>query len=292
MLNSRSLIANEPPRFGSALSMLLKTQVSKLSRALSRKDKEALHASRVSLRRLITSVWGYSQYLRTTPSSSLLRRLRATNRIVSRCRNLEVQVADLEARLRSAALAPKKKEYVRAVLAQLKQQSRAERALAFPVLRQDATSLSGTLTREVEALQKPLWSPPVETALLQAVERAKGNLRESLRQARRNPSRKSLHALRIDVKTMRYLLEPHANNFGAARELLRPLGKLQTSLGQLRDRQALLRSVESQKCKSLRKLPGYKNFKRDLKREIKECRKGLINEYLTKHSALRSSLDS
>jgi CHAD domain-containing protein len=198
-------------------------------------DAEALHDFRVALRRLRTLLRTFREELGDAASKKLQRRLRGLTRMTSGGRDAEVQLAWVRARRGQIARGS------RAGLAWLVARLTARRDETYAVAQDDvAPELRQVERRERRALIEVTVTAAPHGALFAAaaarVVRAEAAaLNHALAAARSPHDQEAVHAARIVVKRLRYLLEWLAGEVPQATPIIARLRGLQDVLGELHD---------------------------------------------------------
>ncbi len=198
-------------------------------------DTEALHDFRVALRRLRSVLRSFRSELGDAVSKKLQRRLRDVTRATGAARDAEVQLGWV--RSHRAELGRRLAPGLPWLLARLAQQQDE----AYAAIRRTVPGEFRQLERRVRRglsttlLDESPAAPPFATATSRLIHEHVAELEQELEVARSGPDADAVHAARIAVKRLRYLLEPLA----AERPLLAPtlesLKQLQTLLGELHD---------------------------------------------------------
>ena len=204
-------------------------------------DSEALHDFRVALRRLRTLLRSFRPELGRAVAKKLQRRLRDATRATSAGRDAEVQLAWV--RTHRPERGRRSGPGVPWLLTRL--EDRQNRAYAD--IRQEIPPEFRRIERRVRrglnaTLVDPSpTAPPFAAATGRLLREQTAMLEQELETARSTRDQDAVHAARIAVKRLRYLLEPIAAErpprAGALVELLK---RLQNVLGELHDLQVLL----------------------------------------------------
>ncbi len=206
-------------------------------------DPEAVHQMRVQTRRLRAALGLFSGVVRP-PRRARRPRLRWLGRALGRVRDLDVITVLLEDR-HLARLEGAEAGRLEDLLAALKERRwRAQRKLRACLAR-------GRYARLVRALNELARRPRFGAAadedamatrhLARAIDRVASRVSARRGMTERLPSAADLHALRITVKRLRYVLDFHAETCGIAYDAERRLTRdLQDCLGEIHDHDLLL----------------------------------------------------
>lgn len=228
---------------------LLRAVVRRNARLQKGDDQRALHDIRVSLRRLRTWLRAMRPVLDDTVRPRTRKRLRTLARATGRARDLEVLLEWLEAQRDKGGASE-----ATVVEAELKRDWQS----AFDAAASEART---ALSAEIEKLAKKLDSQlshyrvdvrvdgrsaePTMAALCgDLVAHHTARLERRLSAVHGRPDAAVAHAARIAGKRLRYLLEPLVPSLEGARGVVRRLTKLQDALGDLRDAQLTVDTLE------------------------------------------------
>jgi CHAD domain-containing protein len=221
-------------------------------------DPEAVHDFRVALRRLRSWIRAFHPFLDDTVKASTEKKLRRLARIAGRARDLEVQSHWLH------ALPPKTAPLAleaarRLVLQNATAYVTARRKLAKEIadgLPQLASKLNDQLRHYL--LDVDVDAPASECALAAVMapllREHRARVTESLATVKTREQLAAVHAARIEVKRLRYLLETLDDVSRAARAHGRRLALLQTVFGELHDAQVLQERVAEEVAASSRRV--------------------------------------
>jgi CHAD domain-containing protein len=194
-------------------------------------DEDALHDFRVALRRTRSAVRAYRAVLGPCARKKDHRRLRDLSRATNAGRDAEVQVEWLVAHRR--AVPRGERAGLNILLRELRRTRRAGYAEGRDALRASFERASDKLRRHLggaadggEPLRPAFGAPLAEHAR---------TLADLLGRAHSMADRGQLHAARIAVKRLRYLLEPMVGALPETRAAVRTLKELQDLLGGQRD---------------------------------------------------------
>jgi len=202
-------------------------------------DAEALHDFRVALRRVRSALRSFRAELGDAVPKKLQRRLRDVTRATGAARDAEVQLgwvrshrAELGRRLAPGL------PWLLARLGQQQDQSYADIRRTVPpefrqLERRVRRGLSATLLEAGPAASS------FAAAISPLIREHVAELEQELAAARAGPDADAIHAARIAVKRLRYLLEPLAGERPLLAPTLESLKQLQTLLGELHDLQVL-----------------------------------------------------
>jgi CHAD domain-containing protein len=208
-----------------------------------REDPEALHDFRVALRRLRTLLRAYRQDLGDIAPKKLQRRLRDLTRDTSAGRDAEVQLAWIESH--RGELGKRLRTGVPWLLARLEER----RAQAYATIRGEVVQEFRQVERRVRRALNPTLVDPSPRGLAFGVAAARlirehgAALEQELAAAQAAHDDASVHAARIAVKRLRYLLEPLTAEAPAASSAVEQLKQLQDLLGELHDLAVLAREL-------------------------------------------------
>ncbi len=203
-------------------------------------DAEALHDFRVAARRLRTLLRSFRRELGRAVAKKLQRRLRDVTRATNAGRDAEVQLAWV--RSHRPELGRRSGPGLPWLLTRL--QDRQNRAYAD--IRQEITPEFRQIERRVRRglnatlLDASQAEPSFAAATSRLIREHVAALDQELESARSTRDPDAVHAARIAVKRLRYLLEPIAAERPRAGALVEPLKRLQNVLGELHDLQVLL----------------------------------------------------
>jgi CHAD domain-containing protein len=205
-------------------------------------DPVAVHQMRVHLRRVRAALALFAAVVRP-PRRARPARLRRLSRALGRVRDLDVALALLAAR-HLPHLEGEEAARAESLVAALEERRRRAR-------RRLAARLDGGRHRELRAALKRAARRPHFTEhedgdamaaryLTDAIRRAADRVSARRAMTERAPSVEDLHALRVAVKRLRYLLDFHAETCGIAFDAERRLARqLQDCLGDLHDHDVL-----------------------------------------------------
>lgn len=204
-------------------------------------DREALHDFRVALRRLRTTLRSFRSELEAPQSKKLLRRLRDLTRATNATRDAEVQLAWVvahRAQLGKAAGVPW-------LVARLEERCNS----GYAEIRSDAAQafrrLDRRLRRALNAAptDSPADGSPFAAAVASLIREQTTELEQELGANGSALEAEAIHAARIAVKRLRYLLEPVAPEVAQAEPIIKQLRELQDLLGEVHDLQTLLANL-------------------------------------------------
>lgn len=208
-------------------------------------DPEAVHEARVALRRLRSYLWTFRPILDVHWANSLRERMRWLDDRLGKTRDLDVLVAALERRVAEPSTngAPSQ---------ELLERLRAERdeghASVHASLREPR--YLALMEEIVGAARSPRFTDdaarPARKTARKLVRKVWRRARRRVRAYEQDPGERTLHAIRIKAKHVRYAAECFAPLAGkCAKRLARRAGRLQTLLGDHRDAVAAAAQTES-----------------------------------------------
>jgi CHAD domain-containing protein len=216
----------------------LEKYVSTIPKLLVSDDPENIHQTRVSSRRLQQVVSMLFPKPRTDNARDVLRSLRKVRRDLSPCRNLDVILKILQEKIETTGAVVDAWQNVRQHAFDLRDKdfARARKRLR----RVDLGDFSEKAQRLLKSSEKAITAdfvPFVNHSLVK--------WQDYCRRAAIDPSRDSLHALRLAGKQLRYRLEVMAEfECADTYSCVKSLKALQDTLGQWHDRYVLIRFVE------------------------------------------------
>src|SRR5205809_1328586 len=203
-------------------------------------DAEALHDFRVASRRLRTLLRSFRRELGRAVAKKLQRRLRDVTRATSAGRDAEVQLAWV--RSHRPELGRRAGPGLPWLLTRL--EDRQDRA--YTDIRREIPPEFRQIERRVRRglnatlLDASQAERSFAAATSRLIREHVAALDQELESARSTRDPDAVHAARISVKRLRYLLEPIAAERPRAGALVEPLKRLQNVLGELHDLQVLL----------------------------------------------------
>lgn len=227
---------------------LLRAVVRRNDRLQRGDDERALHDVRVALRRLRTWLRAMRPVLDDTVRPRIHKRLRKLARATSRARDLEVLLEWLQSKRDSSV--PDEPEF--------DAELRKDWEQAFDAAASDArTALADEITKLAKKLGAQLSHYRVDVRVDgrgaestmaslcgDLVAHHTARLERRLSAVHGRPDAAVAHAARIAGKRLRYLLEPLIPSLEGARSLVRRLTKMQDVLGDLRDAQLAVDTLE------------------------------------------------
>ena len=202
-------------------------------------DTEALHDLRVGLRRLRTCLRVYRPQLRRSVGRKIRRRLGEISQATRDSRDLEVHIA--WAREQAAGIVGEPAAGVHWLLGLMEQRRRvADSSLAEIVERRfDPTMerLERRLGRyrTVVRLDRHRLPPTGAAVMGRRVRRLAREIEQDLAEVHSVDDAEPAHRARIDVKRLRYVLEPASGRVEGVDEVIEKLKTLQDDLGDLHD---------------------------------------------------------
>jgi CHAD domain-containing protein len=224
----------------SAVTRMAGKHLEAASRALARLEAtghpKGLHSFRVAIRRLRSLLRAYRPWLGRVAGRKVRHRLRELTRTTSVARDTDVQI-DWLVESRSKLSGPERPgaDWLLRKLQCRKQQS----------YRAAASDLRREFARAVKLIKKRIDDDRAadarrfSTAFLEVVEPAVAESRRRLAAITGADDRRSVHRARVQLKRLRYLVEPLRNLSAESREFLRQLKGLQRLLGELHDAHVL-----------------------------------------------------
>ena len=239
-------------------------------------DTEAIHDARVATRRLRAILPIARQDWPAHEMTHALRLLRNVGRLLGRARDVDVvleQIATVERRLPSAAAAL---AGLRADL--LVRQARERQRIAAGLNKLSA----GELLRP-ESLTGPTPLLPRRSAAHGAIARQAELVNQAADAAGGVYMPEPAHALRIELKKLRYLLEPMSGSAGSSK-MLKVLRRAQELLGAIHDKQSLVDRV--------RRASGRKAERRAILALVEEECRELFAVYVEQREDVRRVCDA
>lgn len=223
-----------------ALERIAQAQLRAAARGLAKfrrpGDVRELHAFRVAIRRLRSHLRAYRRSLGKAAGRKVQRSLRDLTRATNAVRDTDVQLAWL------ASVRPTLAKEDRAGLDWLRRRQVESRRTAcrgmLERLRRDFPAAARRLRKRMHAGGKER-SRAYRAAFLELLDGEVTALRDRLSAIAAGNDESAIHKARIQVKRLRYLIEPLRNELEEARVAVRRLKKFQTLLGELHDRNVL-----------------------------------------------------
>ncbi len=213
-----------------------------LNRARRSGDHKGLHAFRVAIRRLRSLLRAYRPWLGRAAGKKPRRRLRKFTRATNAARDADVQLAWLATAAEALDLEDRPGlEWVRRRLRARRRGSRGS----------IGAQLSRDFTRAIERLESRFGklevagNHPFRSAFVEVLGPAADRFRSRLAAIAGPDDFENIHETRIQVKRLRYLVEPLRNVTDEARAVDKRLRKLQKILGDLHDMQVIEADLES-----------------------------------------------
>lgn len=223
-----------------ALRRLVRRQLAAATRALesARKpnDHKGLHAFRVAIRRLRSLLRSYRPWLGRVAGRKACRRLRELARSTNPARDAHVQLTWLAGE--AATLEPEDRAGFAWMRTRLRRRQRDASRGASGKLGRDFARAAGLLERRLAELEDS-EDRPFRAAFGEVFEPAANRFRQRLKAIAGPGDDRNIHRTRIQVKRLRYLVEPLRNAVEEARAIDRRLRKLQQLLGELHDIQVI-----------------------------------------------------
>lgn len=199
-------------------------------------DVKALHAFRVAIRRLRSLLSAYRPWLGKVAGRKVRRSLRDLTRATNDARDSDVALAWL-ASVRSQ-LAREDRAGVDWFRRRLVASRRSAQRGTSAKLRSDFTDAARRVRKRLNSGQAQR-SPGYAAAFLELLDAEVAALCARFSAIAAANDEAAVHKARIQVKRLRYLVEPLRNELDEARAAVRPLKKFQTVLGELHDRNVL-----------------------------------------------------
>lgn len=206
-------------------------------------DEEALHAFRVALRRLRSTLRGYRGVLAGSVKGRDRRRLSELAGATGAARDAEVRVAWIENGVKRARGA--ERDALRESLAPARivaAEARSELIEAAAVFPGERRRLRRAL-REFEArvsADEPPGGVPFRRVLATQLREAVAGVASHLATVLGEEQQREAHDARTAAKRLRYLLEPVRDDLPGARDVLKELKGLQDVLGEMHDADVML----------------------------------------------------
>lgn len=199
-------------------------------------DVKALHAFRVAIRRLRSLLRAYRPWLGKAAGRKVRRALRNLTRATNPARDIDVELAWF------ASIGPGLAREDRPGYDWLRQRLLSGRQGAYrgaaARLRRDYPDAARLVRKRLNAGGTGR-SPAFRSAFLELLDSEVAALRRKLAAISAATDETAIHKARIQVKRLRYLVEPLRYELDEARDTVRPLKKFQTVLGELHDRNVL-----------------------------------------------------
>ena len=195
-------------------------------------DPKGLHAFRVAIRRLRSLVRAYRPWIGRVAGRKVRRGLRELTRDTNAARDAEVQLAWLTGQYGS--LARNGRPGCAWLMRRLRDRKRRALRSAGAHLAEDLSDLARRMRSRIKDAEEPEPSAyKVELAGL--VLAGAANMRARFAAIAGADDEEGVHQSRIQVKRLRYLVEPLRKELPEARDAVRSLSKLQDLLGELHD---------------------------------------------------------
>lgn len=212
-------------------------------------DADALHAFRVALRRLRSTLQAYRPQLEGTVRPKDRHRLRRLADATGPARDAEVQLARLR-ELRTelgadarAATAP--------LVRRLRRLMRDGYATANDTIAARYPRTARALDRRLRRAEIPADGPSFGMVLGRFVAMHTGGLRPLLEHVPAPDATRALHQARIEAKRLRYVLEPVRRDLPGSTVLVHRLERVQDLLGEVHDFQVLDRTLATARAHGL-----------------------------------------
>ncbi|MEX0898145.1 MAG: CHAD domain-containing protein [Steroidobacteraceae bacterium] len=226
----------------------LKAAARGLARLEKPADPKGLHAFRVVIRRLRSLLRRYRPWLPRVAGRKLRRRLRELTRTTNTARDADVEIDWLLSQ--RDLLARDERSGFTWLLRRVQGRRRRGYASARKKLGRDFARVVRLIGNRIDDTDEP-EQRPFRATFLDLLEPGVTVLR----------GKENIHKSRIQVKRLRYLVEPLRQELAEARVLVRPLKHLQGLLGELHDMQVLeeeiaqgIEEAASEKARRLHRL--------------------------------------
>jgi CHAD domain-containing protein len=203
-------------------------------------DARALHAFRVAIRRLRSLLRAYQPWIGRMAGRKLRRGLRELMRGTNAARDVEIQLAWLTGHC--GTLGRSERPGGAWLMRRLQRRKRRAYRAAREHLARDFRDVARRMRRRI---RDPGDAEPgaYRDALAERIMGGAAKLRARVSSIAAADDEENVHRSRIQVKRLRYLVEPLRKELPEARQLVRALGKLQDLLGELRDLHVLQRGL-------------------------------------------------
>lgn len=199
-------------------------------------DPKGLHAFRVAIRRLRSLLREYRPWMGRVAGGKVRRRLRDLTRVTNEQRDADVQIGWLQTQ-RGQITRIEQPGY-RFMLHRLREHKRRARRPAGGGTGQDFADVVRMMGNRLDEADKTAPCAFRE-AFLKRLASGAGELQPCLSAIAGAADEENVHDARIQVKRLRYLVEPLRREFPEAQELVRRLKDLQVLLGNLHDMHVL-----------------------------------------------------
>ena len=223
-----------------ALAKVIRNYLRAAARGLARleepADPRALHAFRVAIRRLRSVLRVYRPWLGRVAGRKVARRLQDLTQATNAARDADVGIhwllpqRDLLARDERAGF--------NWLLHQLQARRRRGFRTAGRKLGRDLANCARLIGKRIRETREP-EQQPFRTSFLDRLDPAVTEMREQIAAIAGAHDARNIHRSRIQVKRLRYLVEPLCTEFAEARALVRLLKRMQILLGELHDMQVV-----------------------------------------------------
>lgn len=212
-------------------------------------DSEALHDFRVALRKLRSMLNGYEPFLKETVSKKLRRRVKMLARATNEGRDAEVKIEWL--REQRSNLQPREMVGLAWLIERLEGTKRTAYRRLRERVRKEFSDFANemrealskyTLAFRIDNATQPLCFGAIAGAQMK---RLLSSLKRQLDATRAGDHHEKAHDARLDVKRLRYLLEPIRSYVPTCKPTVAKMKQLQDLLGRLHDAQILSAEVAS-----------------------------------------------
>ena len=222
------------------LRRLVRRQLAAAARGLERAqdpdDHKGLHAFRVAIRRLRSLLHAYRRWLGRAAGKKPRRRLRQLTRVTNAARDAHVQLTWLAAE--AVSLEPEDQPGLAWMRKHLRSRQRGFNRSTRAQLTRDVVRAAKLLTRrlgEMKDSDETVFRSAFGEVFMPAADR----FRLRLAAIAGSGDYKNIHRTRIQLKRLRYVVEPLRRVLEEARAVDRRLRRLQTFLGKLHDIQVI-----------------------------------------------------
>jgi CHAD domain-containing protein len=212
-------------------------------------DAEALHAFRVALRRLRSTLQAYRPQLDGIVRPKDRHRLRRLADATGPARDAEVQLARL--RELRAELGADARAATAPLVRRLRRLMRDGYATANDTIAARYPRMARALDRRLRRVEIPSDAPPFGMVLGRFIAMHTGGLRPLLEHVPAPDATRALHQARIEAKRLRYVLEPVRRDLPGSTVLVHRLERVQDLLGEVHDFQVLERTLATARAHGL-----------------------------------------
>lgn len=207
-----------------------------MQRARNHQDQDALHACRVAIRRLRALLRAYRPWLGRAAGRKLRRRFRDLGRATNAARDVDMLFAWLA--VEAPSLAPEDRPGLAWMRRQLRRRRRRATGPGNVRFERDFARATDLLRRRLRALETGSGQS-FRSAFLEVMTPAAERVLKRIAAIPGPDDVRRVHRARIQVKRLRYLVQPVRHLGNEAREPEKRLRKLQNRLGDLHDLQLI-----------------------------------------------------